>query len=40
MHFLSAVVLVCVDVNGAVICVDDDLNRCSGKWYVCSVNVK
>ena len=23
-----------------VICVDNDLNRCSGWWYVCSVNVE
>ena len=25
--------------DGDVICVDHDLNRCSGWWYVCSVNV-
>ena len=26
--------------DGDVICVDHDLNRCSGWWYVCSVNAK
>ena len=26
--------------NGDVICVDHDLNLCSGWWYVCRVNVK
>ena len=26
--------------DGDLICVDHDLNRCSGWWYVCSVNVK
>ena len=35
MYFLVAFVLVCVDV----ICVGHDLNRCSGWWYVCSINV-
>ena len=29
---------VCVDVMA--ICLDHDLNRCSGWWYVFSVNVK
>ena len=38
MYFLAALVLVCVD--GDVICEDHDLNRCSGWWYVCSVNVE
>ena len=43
MHFLAALVLVCVYVcicDGDVICVGHDLNRCSGWWYVCSVNVE
>ena len=26
--------------DGDVICVGHDLNRCSGWWYVCSVNVE
>ena len=26
--------------DGDVICVGHDLNRCSGWWYVCGVNVK
>ena len=26
--------------EGDVICVGHDLNRCSGQWYVCSVNVE
>ena len=26
--------------DGDVICVDHDLNRCSGWWYVCTVNVE
>ena len=26
--------------DGDVICVDHDMNRCAGWWYVCSVNVK
>ena len=34
--FLAALVLVYVDV----IDVGHDLNRCSGWWYVCSVNVE
>ena len=25
---------------GDVICVDNDMNRYSGWWYVCSVNIK
>ena len=37
MYFLAAPVLVCVD--GDVICVGYDLNRCSGWWYVSRVNV-
>ena len=36
MYFLAALVLVCVDV----ICVGHHLNRCSGWWCVCSVNVE
>ena len=26
--------------DGDVICVGHDLNRCSGWWYVCSVNIE
>ena len=33
MYFLAELVHVCVDV----FCVDHDLNRCSGWWYVCIV---
>ena len=41
MYFFAAFVLVCVDViDGDVICVVHDLNRCSGWWQVCSVHVK
>ena len=41
MYFFAALVHACVDVcDGDVICVCYDLNRCSGWWYVCSVNVK
>ena len=40
MYFLAALVCVCVcRCDGDVICVDHDLNWCSGWWYVCSVNV-
>ena len=39
MYVLAALVLVCGDVI-VIICVGHDLNRCSGWWYVCSVNVK
>ena len=39
MYFLATLVLVC-RCYGDVICVGHDLNRCSGWWYVCSVNVE
>ena len=26
--------------DGDVVCVGHDLNRCTGWWYVCSVNVE
>ena len=38
-YFLAARVLMCI-CDGYGICVDHDLNRCSGWWYVCSVNAK
>ena len=40
MYFLAALVFMGVDVMVMVICVGHDLNRCSGWWYVCSVNVE
>ena len=36
MYFLAPLVLVCVDV----MVMSSALNRCSGWWYVCSVNVE
>ena len=39
MYFLAELVLVCW-CDGDVICVGHDLNRCSGWWYVCSINVE
>ena len=36
MHFLTALVILCVDV----ICVGHGLNRSSEWWYVCIVNVE
>ena len=41
MYILAALVLVCVGrCDGGVICVGHDLNQCSGRWYVFSVNVE
>ena len=41
MYFLAELVFVCVcRCYGDVICVGNDLNRCSGWWYVCSVYVE
>ena len=34
--YVFLLILVCVDV----IYIDNDLNRCYGSCYVCSVNVK
>ena len=39
MYILAVLMLVC-KCDGDVICVGHDLNRCSGWWYVCSVNVE
>ena len=39
MYFLVSLVLVC-RCDGDVICVVHDLNRSSGWWYVCRVNVE
>ena len=37
--FMYLLAFVC-RCDGDVICVEHDLNRCSGWWYVCSVNVE
>ena len=38
MNMLAALACVCRCV-GDVICVGHDLNRCSGWWYVCNVEL-
>ena len=41
LYVFHGCTLACVcSCDGDVICVDHDLNRCSGCWYVCCVNVK
>ena len=41
MYVFLCCTRVCVrSCDGAVICVGHDLNRSSGWWYVCSVNVE
>ena len=39
MYFVAELCLCVCRCDGDVICVCHDLNRCSGWWYVCSVNV-
>ena len=40
IYFLAALMSVCVRCDGDVISVGHALNRCSGWWYVYSVNVE
>ena len=40
MYFLAALVAYVCKCDGDVICIGNDLNRCSWWWYVCSVNVE
>ena len=39
MYFSAALVLVCI-CDCDIICVGHDLNWCSCRYYVCSVNVE
>ena len=40
ISWLHSCLCVAYRCDGDVICVGHDLNRCSGWWYVCSINVE